>query len=95
MNDDLKMVNEKLDINRTDQIFDSIIHRAKVNDRSAPMNDDELKKVNAVIKAGNLHVNTAKTKVSVFRFIGYRDNQEKIKLAIDRKVRNMRKYGSK
>lgn len=90
--ENLKQVDDKLNLDRTDKLFDSSISRSGSNDQSK-YTDEDIKKQRLVIGFGNLHVNTAKLKVSVVRMRGYRDNVTNLKRAVDRKVRKERKYG--
>jgi hypothetical protein len=86
---------DQLDTGRTNEIFDSMIVRSKINDRSKELGEDAVKQARVVIGSGNLHINTARAKMSAIRMVGYTDGLVKTKLAVQRKIRNVRKYGGR
>ncbi len=84
-------ISKKLDLDRTGEIFDSLIERSKINNTKLPFGDDQIKQVKTVLSAGNLHERTARTKVTALRLTGYRDNLAQLKNAIVRKARKARR----
>lgn len=80
-----------MDLSRTGEIFDSLIHRSKIHDKALPFDEAEIKKAKAVLGAGNLHVNSARVKIGALRLVGYRENLGRLQAAIERKSRNARK----
>lgn len=94
MVDPLQEVADKMDLDRTDEIFDVTIKRTGYKDEKVLLSgDDEIKKAKIVIAAGNLHVKSAQTKATALRFIGYQNSIRATKDAIFRRVRNSRKHG--
>ena len=86
---------EKMDLDRTNKVFNQTIEKTGYNG-SKPMDDElEVKKARILIAAGNLHVHTAKTAISAIRLSGYRSDMEGIKNAVQKKVRNSRKYAER
>lgn len=90
---DIKKIDDVMDLDRTDKLFSSSIDKAGSLTKGE-YREEDIKKQRLVIGFGNLHVNTAKVKMSAVRLMGYRDNLAKLKQNIGRKVRNSRKYGS-
>lgn len=93
MENSLKKIEEIMDTDRTNGLFDSSIKRsgALIGEEYTL---DDLKKMKIVLGAGNLHVNTAKTKMGAIKLLGYRNSLDETKKAVERKIRNSRKYGS-
>lgn len=91
MDKDLNIVDDALKIGRTDELFDSAIKRSGALNKE-PYTEDDIKKMRVVSSLGNFHLNTAKTKVAIVRMKGYQDNLESLKRAMERKVRNTKKY---
>lgn len=88
-------IDSQMDLDKTEKIFYSLIARSHINDTSKEMTPEEIKKINAVLQGGNLHVNTAKVKISATRLAGFRDGIRQTKLTVQRKTRNARKYGGR
>lgn len=86
-----KKISDSMDLSKTEGIFDSLIVRSRINDKSLPFDDAEIKKAKAVIGAGNLHVSSARVKVGALRLVGYTDSLAKLKIAVERKSRNARR----
>ena len=86
---------DQLDTGRTNEIFDSMIVRSSINDRSKVLDESAVKQARVVIGSGNLHVNTSRAKMSAIRMVGFTDGMVKTKLAVQRKIRNARKYGGR
>ena len=89
----LSDVAEKMDLERTNELFDITIARADFKSKEPFKDDNDIKKARVVVQMGNIHINTAKTKMSAIRLIGYQNNLSQLKNAVQRKVRNARKYG--
>ncbi len=83
----------KMDLTKTEQIFDSLIKRSGINDTTKSLDDAEIRKVKTVLGGGNLHIRTAQIRVTLLRLAGFRDGIRQTKLAVQKKVRNARKYG--
>lgn len=90
--DAVQELNKTLDVKRTDELFDASIKSADAL-AGRLYDENSLKAARMTVNFGNLHVNTAKTKLSAVRLIGYRNEANKLKQNIDRKIRNGRKYG--
>ncbi len=88
-----KEINDKLDLAKTEEIFDSLIKRSDIHNTAKDLDGAELQKVKAVVAGGNLHVKTAQIKIAAIRLAGFRDGIRDTKLAVQRRVRNARKYG--
>lgn len=88
----LEKVDELMDLDRTDELFNSSIKRSGSHD-TEPYGEEDIKKQRLVVGFGNLHINTAKVKLGVARMKGYLDSTKSLKKAVDRKVRNNNKYG--
>lgn len=89
----LSDVADKMDLERTGELFDITIARADFKSKELFKDDNDIKKARVVVQMGNIHINTAKTKMSAIRLIGYQNNLSQLKHAVQRKVRNSRKYG--
>jgi hypothetical protein len=87
----LKHIDSKLDLERTDKLFDASIAKANAFSKD-PYTEKSLKEARAVSTFGNLHLNSAKVKVSVIRLIGYRDELNNLKNNVQKKIRGVRKY---
>lgn len=90
MNDfqkNLEKIDKVLDVDRTNEIFESSIDRSDAHSKEK-FNDNSLKSFRAVISAGNLHKNTAVAKVSVNRLIGYRKEINNTHGNIKKKLKN-------
>lgn len=94
MEDDkhLKSVRDTMDMDRTDGLFKTSIERAESLKKRA-YSEKDVKTQNIVIKFGNLHVNTAKAKMSAVRLLGYKKSIEDTTRAVARKIRKAAKYG--
>ena len=79
---------DKMELDRTDEIFDVLIGRSSITDRSKGMGEEEIKKIRTVIAAGNLHVATARSKMTALRFVGHQENQARLKEAVQRRVKD-------
>jgi len=82
-----------LNLERTNELFDASIKRSGAKG-TTEYNEEDIKKQRIVIGYGNLHLNTAKTKISASRMTGYRDGLDGAKRSVDRKVRNNLKFGA-
>jgi len=91
MDRELEKINDKLDLNRTDELFDSSIGKSEALSRGK-YDKESLKAAKTCLGFGNLHVNTAKVKIATLKIIGYRDQVTRLKQNVDRKLRNSRKY---
>ena len=85
-------IDQHLDLDRTNKLFDISIVKSGAEDVT-PYDEKSLRASKLTLGFGNLHVNTAKTKVGILRLIGYQDNLKKIKDNVSRKLRNAKKYG--
>ncbi len=94
MEDEFKDIAKKLDLQRTDELFDITITRADYKTKKL-FTDDDVKIARLVIQAGNLHVNSAKVKLGALRLVGYRDTSKQLEKTIAKKARNARKYARK
>ena len=92
MKEIVKDIVGKMDLDRTDKLFDASITSADSLSKE-PYTEDSIKKQRLVIGFGNLHVNSAKVKLGAIRMNGYVDSTKSLKRAVDRKVRNAAKYG--
>lgn len=90
----VEKVVEVLDTDKTAHLFEVSIKKANALD-AAPYTEDSLRAARMNINYGNLHVNTAKTKLSAIRLVGYQNSLSTTKKAVERKIRNQRKYGGK
>lgn len=90
--DELKKVDDKLSMDRTDELFDSAIKRSGANNRNSDYTEDDIKKQRLVIGFGNLHINTARAKLSIVRMRGYQSANRGLKQSVDRRLRNAKKY---
>jgi hypothetical protein len=88
----LEEVDGKLDLNRTNKLFDTSIVKANAFSKE-PYTVQSLKEARQVATFGNLHLNSAKAKVSVIRLMGYKDEMRSLKKNVSRKIRNAKKYG--
>lgn len=88
---DLNKIDDVMDLDRTNQLFDSAIRRADANGKEK-YTEEDVKFQRLVTGFGNMHINSAKVKLSVVRMRGYQANTGALKKAVDRKVRNARKY---
>lgn len=79
---------DALDLTRTGEMFDSLITRSKVNDKTRGIDEDERKNIHMTIRSGNLHVKTAGAKITAIRLSGYRSNMEQLKLAVERRAKD-------
>jgi hypothetical protein len=79
-------VSDVMDVNRTDELFDIAITRTEFK-KPGSMDEMDIKKANIMIKVGNLHINTAKTKLGAIRIAGYLDNNRALTMKIKRKTR--------
>lgn len=87
MKDKLKEVADHMDLGRTEELFDITIRRADFKSKDPFNGDEDIRKAGLVVKMGNVHINTAKTKISAIRMIGYIDNTRKLTLAVKRRTR--------
>lgn len=78
---------EVLDVDRTNELFEAGITRSDALS-TEQFNESNLKGFKAALGAGNLHVNTARAKMSAIRLVGYRDSLAAMKGAIKKKVRS-------
>ncbi len=90
--ENLDKIVSKMDLDRTDEMFSSLIDRSKVNEKG-DLNEDGIKRAKVVIASGNLHVATAKVQLGAIKLAGYRDNMKGLKLAVQKRARNARKNG--
>jgi len=79
-------VDAVMDVGRTNGLFDASINRAE-SLKKEPYTEEDIKKQRLVIGFGNLHINTAKTKLSAVRMFGYRNTQRLLKEAVQKKIR--------
>lgn len=86
-----KEIADKMNLDRTDAVFDALVKRSKITDTSLPLDEMGIKQTRAVISSGNLHVATARAKLSALKIVGYRDNMDKLKHAVEARVRRARK----
>lgn len=84
---EMRKVADQMNLDRTEGIFESLIDRSKILDRSIPLDESALKNTRAVLASGNLHVKTAVARISALRFAGYRENMGRLKLAVEKKAR--------
>ncbi len=89
--DEIKKLGDQMNLDRTEGLFDASIKKAKALE-TAEYTPDDIKKSRLVIGFGNLHLNTARTKLSAIRFLGYQNNLKAIKDAVERKQRDSNKY---
>lgn len=87
-----KEIADKMNLTTTENVFEALVHRSKITDRSVPFDEIAIKQSRAVIAGGNLHVATARAKMSALKIVGYHDNLEKLKMSVQKKSRNARKY---
>ena len=80
-----------LDTDRTNKLFESSIKSSDAYS-GKPYGENTLKAARMTVNFGNLHVNTARTKISVIRLLGYRDAISRIKRAVGRKIKRSRRY---
>lgn len=92
MKEEIKKVSEILDVNRTDKLFDSSIVSSQANSRKV-YTVDSLRAAKVALGFGNLHVNTSRIKLNAIRMLGFMDNLRKVKQAVGRRIRNVKKYG--
>ena len=78
---------EKMDLERTDKLFDSLISRSKVHSEK-PLGKQETTNARVVIASGNLHVSTARAKLTAIKLAGHLDESRQIKSAVERRVRD-------
>lgn len=79
---------DKMELDRTDEIFDVLIHRSAIKDREQGMGQEDIKKIKTVIAAGNLHISTARAKMTALKFVGHQENQARLKEAVQRRVKD-------
>lgn len=84
-------ISVKMNLERTDEIFNSLISRSNINDKSAKFDEDAIKAAKAVLASGNLHVKTAAVKLGAIKLAGYYTNMERLKTAIEKRARNARR----
>lgn len=87
-------IGDKMDLDRTNELFNSSIKRSDTY-RKELYTEDDIRKQRVILGYGNLHVKTAQVKMGLERMKGYRVNTEALKKAVDRKIRNKNKYGRK
>lgn len=85
------VIDGAMDLKKTEELFDKSIERGE-SLKGGSYTDKDIKNQRLVLGFGNLHINTAKVKMAAVRFLGYRDAMQKTKNAVERKVRNSRKY---
>lgn len=91
MEKDLNEVKDILDLDRTNELFDSSIKSADSKSGKA-YTKDSVKEAKVALGFGNLHINTAKIKTQILRMIGFKNNISQIKSNIERQIRNSKKY---
>lgn len=87
-NKDLDNILKHTGLDRTEKIFDTVIERTDLHTKDKVKTPDDLRKIQTVLKAGNLHVNSARIHLSAIRFVGYMDNMRKLKDAVQRRTRD-------
>jgi hypothetical protein len=88
----LEKVDDKLDLDRTNKLFDTSIIKADAFSKDK-YTVQSLKEARQVATFGNLHLNSAKAKISVIRLMGYKNEIDNVKKSVSRKIRNAKKYG--
>jgi len=90
MKKELRNVDKFLNIDRTDQLFNVAIKKA--DSLNTNLYDNHSIRANKLaLGFGNLHINTAKTKIQAIRLIGYKDNSAGLIRSVKRKIRSSRK----
>lgn len=88
----VEKIEKHLDLDRTNDLFDVAITRSGAKKSNNEWNEEDLKKQKLLVGFGNLHINTAKAKITAIRMIGYVQGLVGVKKAVERKTRNKRKY---
>lgn len=81
-------VTKHMNLQRTSDLFDTTIERAKANDKTTPLGDEQVKQMRVVLGAGSLHVRVAQAILGAVRLSGYLDNTKRMKLAIEKKAKD-------
>lgn len=79
-------ITDVMDLERTDKLFDISIERTEFT-KGGSMSADDIKKANIMVKIGNMHINTAKTKLGAIRIAGYLDNNRALTLKVKKQTR--------
>lgn len=91
MKDTLSKVQDAMDLDRTNELFDANIKSADAMS-GKPFTKESVKNMAVTIAAGNLHVGSAKVQLSALRMVGYVNGVKQLKRSVDRKVRNSKRH---
>lgn len=93
MSDSLKQIEEVMNLERTDQLFDATIKSANALSGN-PFTKESVKEMSVVVSSGKLHVSTANAKLNAVKMVGYINGIRSTKNAVDRRIRSIRRKQS-